>query len=111
MFGAATTLVCWMLLIAFSAAGAVQLIRQLAFVQRQMLRQRKPWICNLCMSFWTTIVATGMWTVLEHAPLAAAIPAFALTLHLVNKLTEPQSKPDFEEVLSTPEPLVFEETQ
>lgn len=84
-------LVLWALIISASAAGLVQLVRQLAWVNAQMIAGKKPWVCDLCMSWWTSALATAAWSLLEGAPARAFIPAFAMAMILVRALGAPTS--------------------
>lgn len=93
-----TQLVSWALILAFTAAGLIQLIRQLPWVDRQMMAAKKPWVCDLCMSWWTSILVTGTWALLDSAPWRAGIPAFAVTLLVTRVLSGPTSDFNIEEI-------------
>jgi hypothetical protein len=92
----AISLLLWALITAFTASGVVMLIRQIPWVDRQMMAGKKPWVCNLCMSWWTSPIVVGFWHLMADAPLRAAIPAFALTLICVNVLGAAHATPDFD---------------
>jgi hypothetical protein len=87
-----TTLVAWAILVAFSAAGVIQLVRVIPWVERQMLAGKKPWVCDLCMSWWTTGISLGLWTLLAPAAGLTFFPAFGLTLLLTRSLGAPTSE-------------------
>lgn len=81
--------VCWAFIVATSAAGVVPLVRQIPEVHQRMLEGIKPWVCDLCMSFWATLFATLFWWCWMNAPLVSIVPAFALTFFLVRKNSDP----------------------
>ena len=91
MFGNVVTLLSWTVIVALTASGLVQLARQVPWVDRQMMAGKKPWVCDLCMSWWTALIGTGVWMALDGAPWRAAIPAFALTMMVVRSLGAPTS--------------------
>lgn len=91
MFGNAVTLLTWTAIVALTAAGLIQLVRQIPWVDRQMLAGRKPWVCDLCMSWWSALLGTTFWLLLDGAPWRASIPAFALTMLVVRSLGAPVS--------------------
>lgn len=77
--------------IALTALGLIQLLRQIPWVQRQMLAGRKPWVCDLCMSWWTSLLTGWAWAFFDGVPGKAAIPAFALTMLVTHILGAPTS--------------------
>lgn len=96
-------------LIALSAAGLIQLLRQIPWVQRQMLAGHKPWVCDLCMSWWTSLIAGAAWCFLDGTPGKAIFPAFALTLLVTHILGAPTSEYNVEDIPELEEPeLILE---
>lgn len=79
---------CWTLIVAASAASLVPLIRQIPYVQRKMLEGVKPWVCDLCMSFWSTLLFALVWST-QGSPRVSAIPAFAIAFLIVRKNGDP----------------------
>lgn len=82
-------LAIWSILVALTAAGLVPVVRQVPAVQDWMFKGIKPWVCDLCMSFWGTVVATAFWWLWSDAPTEAMLPAFALTFYIVRKNGDP----------------------
>lgn len=102
----AFSILAWAAVIASTAAGCVQLVRLIPWVGRQMMAGKKPWVCDLCMSFWSTLLADGFWTVWQLAYdrqlYLSAVPAFALTLLLTRALGEPTSVFNLEDIPEMP---------
>lgn len=51
---------------------------------------RKPWACNICMSFWFTIITAILgfcFNVIPMDRLWAALPAYAVCLWLIGQVT------------------------
>ena len=53
-----------------------------------MMRGVKPWVCDLCMSFWSTLLTTLFWASLG-VPALAGLPAFVVTFFIVRKNGDP----------------------
>lgn len=96
-------LLLWAAVVGMSAAAVPPVVRALDVVQRQMMKGRKPWICDLCMSFWSTAAAACFWTAAWHAPLIAGAPAFVVTYALVRWLSAPTSQPPMPELQDSDE--------
>ena len=79
------------LLVGLSAAGLVVALRALPFVQRLIREQKKPWACDVCMSFWCT--GATAFVLLPLTEVWAAAPGFAIALLTLRKLTEPLRLP------------------
>lgn len=86
-------LLVWALIVGMSAAAIPPCVRTRDYVQDWMLRGIKPWACDLCMSFWSTVFATLFWWWFMHAPLLAGAPAFVVTFMLVRYNSEPKGLP------------------
>lgn len=76
------------LVIGMSAASLPPIVRAAPFVQTWMLRGLKPWACDLCMSFWSTIIATTFWSIFSEASFFAGFPAFVVTFAVVRLNSE-----------------------
>ena len=48
------------IIVAWSTMGAVLVIRALPGVGRLVLEAKKPFACDLCMSWWTSIAICGI---------------------------------------------------
>ncbi len=65
------------------------LLRVLPMVTKHVQQGRKPWSCNVCMAFWSTLpLAVALFLVAElpivaSASVAAAAPGVALMLLLI----------------------------
>lgn len=75
-----------------TAAGVVVAVRALPPVQRAMFAQKKPWACDVCMSFWT-VGALGLLGVLRGFDVLACGPAYPVALLVLRKLGEPMHPP------------------
>lgn len=88
-------------LIGLTAAAIPPIVRAFAPVQRWMMNGTRPWVCDLCMSFWSTAIAAASWWGIAHALddhaggrlLLAGLPAFAITFALVRYNGEPHGPP------------------
>jgi hypothetical protein len=81
------------LIIGMAAAAIPPIVRAAPVVQIWMLRGIKPWACDLCMSFWSTVLATLFCGVFESFPLFAGVPAFVVTFAIVRHNSEPKGPP------------------
>jgi hypothetical protein len=88
-------LLSWALLLGATSAGFTEAVRALPWVYRQMLAQKKPWACDVCMSFWSTAGLTLGLVAWQHdvALLAAAGPAYPWALWVLRKISEPHGPP------------------
>ncbi len=76
-----------------TAAGIVPLVRQISYVKGWMLAGIKPWVCDLCMSFWSTLISSVFWSLYFHTTIISAVPSFAITFLIVRKNSEPMGPP------------------
>lgn len=85
----------WALGVGSSAAGITVVVRALPWTQRQMLERNKPWACDVCMGFWTTVlVALGLALWKHDASLiVAGCPGYPWTLWVLRKTGEPTGPP------------------
>ena len=91
----AQLIILWTLVLAPSAAGFVVVLRSLPIIERKMWDRKKPWACDLCMSFWCTLLAgcviaraSG-----DRVALLACAPSLALCMLLLRALTSPRGAP------------------
>lgn len=80
------------LLTGSTAAGMVVAVRALPWVYKRMLEQKKPWSCDICMSFWTVALLTlGLGLTLQAWVVAG--PAYPVALWVLRRLTDPRNPP------------------
>jgi len=88
-------LLAWAVGLGSTAAGIVLAVRALPAVRRAMVQLKKPWACDLCMSFWTVgalSLGLAVWKV-DAQLLLSAGPAYPLALQLLRMLQEPANPP------------------
>ena len=78
-----------------TSAGMTLAVRRLPWVERRLLQAQKPWVCDICMSFWTVgglVLGLGAW---HHDPafVFLAGPAYPVALGVLRHLSEPVSRP------------------
>lgn len=89
-----TDLLAWSAAVGLSAAGMVVAVRALPPVQRAIFARKKPWACDVCMSFWATgLCALVVGYLRGPEYIFAAGPAYPLTLWTLAKLSSPQNPP------------------
>jgi hypothetical protein len=76
-----------------TAAGLVHAMRALPPVAELVQRGVKPWSCDVCMSFWCTLLVVGASGLLGLDWLLAAAPAYPVALWLTRQLGGPSSLP------------------
>ena len=86
-------LTLYVVLVALSAASIVPVVRALPGVQGWVQRGIKPWACDLCMSFWSTIFTTTVWMRVAGLPWYVGWPAFAVAFAVVRFNGAPTSSP------------------
>ena len=89
----AVKVVACTILVALSAAGIVPLVRQIPYIRVKMFAGVKPWVCDLCMSFWSTLLSAVCWYLFYSVPLISFVPAFSLTFLVVRKNSDPVGLP------------------
>ena len=95
-------------LVGMSAAAIPPIVRALPPIQEWTQRGIKPWACDLCMSFWSTVVMTAVWCALGVLPIAG-LPAFVVTFAIVRFNSEPIGPPPgFPELVDSGEPALAE---
>jgi hypothetical protein len=92
--------------IGMSAAGLPPILRALPPIRDWVMRGIKPWACDICMSFWSTLLAAAFWKFVG-LPFLAAIPAYVVTLAVVRLNSEhigpPPGLPELEDSASDSE--------
>lgn len=86
-------LTLYVVLVALSAASIVPVVRALPGIQGWVQRGIKPWACDLCMSFWSTIFTTVVWMRIAGLPVYVGWPAFVLAFAMVRANGAPLSSP------------------
>lgn len=82
------------LLIGLSSAGATVVIRQAPFIRGWTAANVKPWACDICMTFWCTLIGTAVaQTVLDSRALVVWFVAYTIGKYSLRKLTDPEGVP------------------
>jgi hypothetical protein len=85
----------WSLLLGATSAGVTTAVRALPVVYSWMLERKKPWACDICMSFWTVALITlglALWQ-RDETLLVTAGPAYPWALWVLRKTSEPHGPP------------------
>ena len=79
------------LFIAFTVPGVVLALRALPWVARRVQAGVKPWVCDICMCFWTTALVAECTAVgvRDWRFLLCAGPAYTLSLFFLSVLERP----------------------
>ena len=98
----------WSILLGATSVGITVALRALPFVKVWIQEMRKPWACDVCMSFWTVgLLGLGLaWWQQQPELLVVCGPAFPWALWVLCKVTEPKGPPppledSDEEVINT----------
>lgn len=92
-------LIIEVVLLALSAVSLVSILRALSPIQKLVVAKKKPWSCDACLGFWTTLViALTVVAVpalmgeprIEPLIYLAVLPAHGLTLIVLSKLRAPE---------------------
>lgn len=87
----------WALFIGATSAGMTVAIRGLPTVKKWMMQRKKPWACDVCMSFWTTgLVALLVAGHYGHELIVSCGPAYPWALWVLCKITAPTGPPPME---------------
>lgn len=74
-----------------TSVGAVVAVRQAPLVRGWNERGVKPWACDLCMSFWMTLLIVGIGIFSANHPplewLGAWMPAFTISYTWLTRVT------------------------
>lgn len=77
------------LMLGMAAASTVVVFRSIPPGSRLVATGRKPWTCNICMSFWFTIITTVLsfsFDLLSFQKLWLAIPAYIVCLWFLSQI-------------------------
>jgi len=77
-------------LLAFSAVGIISLMRLLPPFRGLVAAKKKPWSCDICLSFWILLLmclSLGNW---ERAVMFAGPPSYGLAIFLLKWLRDPE---------------------
>lgn len=82
------------LFVAFTVPGFVLAVRALPPVEKLVFEGVKPWACDICSCFWSTVI----WGVIAGCiwgaeGLVAAAPAYAASMGLLSVLSRPTTLP------------------
>jgi hypothetical protein len=82
--------------LALTVPGFVVAVRALPWVEAKVLDGIKPWACDICACFWSTIL-WAPFTYLAWGPegLFAVPPSYAASLWVLKHLTQPSAPPQF----------------
>lgn len=92
-------LIIEVVLLALSAVSLVSILRALSPIQKLVKAKKKPWSCDACLGFWTTLVLAVVVVVVpavmgearvEPLIYLAILPAHGLTLIVLSKLRAPE---------------------
>jgi hypothetical protein len=90
------TLLVWTLLVGLGIPGVVLAIRKLSWIDALVLEGKRPWACDVCMSFWFGGIPLTLLAALVEGDLrvlAVAPPAFTIALALLRVLQAPHAPP------------------
>jgi hypothetical protein len=83
-----------LLFVALTVPGFVLAVRALPPVERLVLAGVKPWACDVCSTFWATLVWGAVaWVVFGHWALVAVPPSYTIALWLLGELSRPATLP------------------
>ena len=76
------------LFVAWSTVGAVLVIRALPGVEKLVLQGKKPFACDLCMSWWTSILISGFLALLFYDPIwfIGVLPSVAAGVWILGRM-------------------------
>jgi len=78
----------WLIIYSLSSFYLVRLIRSFKYVHdKYLLKARKPFACNVCMSFWSNLVVSVPFVYLSNADIIYLPASIGLTLILVDRFS------------------------
>lgn len=88
------TIILWSLLVGATSAGMTAAIRELPSVYKKMMERKKPWACDICMSFWTVgLLGLGLSIWGERELILVCGPAYPWALWVLCKISAPVGPP------------------
>jgi len=89
------TILLWAVIVGATSAGITVALRGLPWVYRQVEAAKKPWACDICMSFWTTgLLGLGLAAWAWNAwYLVVCGPAYPWAVWVLCKINEPPGPP------------------
>lgn len=93
------------LAIALTVPGFVFAVRALPWVDAQVKAAVKPWVCDICMSFWSTALFTSLAAALARDPwlLLCAGPVYTVAMIVLSFMERPIAPPAPPAPPATPE--------
>jgi len=97
-------LLAWSVVIGSTAPGVAIVVRALSAVEKLVLEGKRPWACDVCLSWWMVAATTLVAGLAAHdlEVLWAAGPAYPLAYKLLGWLSQPVSSPGFPELAELP---------
>ncbi len=88
-------LLAWSVVIGSTAPGVAIVVRALSAVEKLVLEGKRPWACDVCLSWWMVAATTLVAGLAAHdlEVLWAAGPAYPLAYKLIGWLSQPVSSP------------------
>lgn len=84
--------------LALTVPGFVLAIRALPWVEKRVLAGVKPWACDICATFWSTVLwAPVVLWIFGPEGLIAAPPSYVASLVVLGYLSRPALPPNFPE--------------
>jgi hypothetical protein len=84
--------------LALTVPGFVLAVRALPWVEAKVLAGVKPWACDVCSCFWSTVLwALVAWAIFGLEGLVAAPPSYVASLAVLGYLSRPSIPPSFPE--------------
>ena len=85
----------WAFLLGATAAGCTAAVRRLPPIDRRVQAAKKPWACDICMCFWTTVLLGTVAAAASQDPILVVCcgPAYPWSLWVLRKITDPVGPP------------------
>jgi hypothetical protein len=82
------------MLIGGASASMTVLLRYAPVISRWTLEGKKPWVCDVCMTLWTTLLISGVvfWHG-EPRALLACLPSYAIGKAVLLHISGPTGMP------------------
>jgi hypothetical protein len=80
-----------------TAAGFALALRALPVIRNWVESGIKPWACDICLGFWSTLVVALVYWIATGAVLASVGPAYPICLGVIKLLSAPKNVPMFPE--------------